>query len=73
MIYIDNNDEFLWNNLVKLGDMMGDGLHLESDGKWIEKEYKKTLLLLGLLPKQKRNTADIDEYMRQRVAIAETI
>jgi hypothetical protein len=33
--------DFLHNQLIKLGDMMGDGLHHESDGKWIEKEYKK--------------------------------
>ncbi len=29
------------NQLIKLGDMMGDGLHHESDGKWISIEYKK--------------------------------
>lgn len=31
----------LHRQLVKLGDMMGDGLHLEPDGKWISKEYKQ--------------------------------
>lgn len=34
-------DEFLLNQLVKLGDMMGDGLHHEPDGKWIEREYRQ--------------------------------
>ena len=29
------------NQLIKLGDMMGDGLHHESDGKWISTEYKR--------------------------------
>lgn len=31
----------LMKDLVKLADMMGDGLHLEPDGKWISKEYSK--------------------------------
>lgn len=36
-----NNDDFLHDQLIKLGDMMGDGLHHEPDGKWITKEYSK--------------------------------
>lgn len=36
----------LGDQLIKLGDMMGDGLHHEADGKWIEKEYKRTFNLL---------------------------
>ena len=39
-MFEDNNDR-LHDQLIKLGDMMGDGLHHESDGKWIEKEYSK--------------------------------
>jgi hypothetical protein len=38
--------DFLHNQLIKLGDMMGDGLHYEPDGKWIEKEYRKVFNLL---------------------------
>jgi len=30
-----------WAQFVRLGDMMGDGLHHEPDGKWITKEYNK--------------------------------
>ena len=49
--------------LNKLGEMMGDGLHLEPDGKWIEREYRQVARALGLIPKQKR---------RQRVDPVET-
>lgn len=43
----------LHQQLIRLGDMMGDGLHLEQDGKWIEKEYKHICMLLGLIKKTK--------------------
>lgn len=42
----------LYAQLIKLGDMMGDGLHHEPGGKWIEKEYGKILRLLDLIPKK---------------------
>ncbi len=29
-----------WRQFAELGDMIGNGLHLEPDGKWIVKEYK---------------------------------
>ena len=32
--------ELEWARFVRLGDLMGDGLHHEPDGKWITKEYK---------------------------------
>ncbi len=57
----------LHKQLVKLGDMMGDGLHHEADGKWISKEYKKILKALGLAKPAKRNTQAINERMAQRV------
>ncbi len=59
----------LHRDLVKLGDMMGDGLHLEPDGKWINQEYKRTLKALGLAPKiqRKNNSKAINERMEQRV------
>ncbi len=40
----ENQD--LWNRFIRLGDMMGDGLHYESDGKWIEREYNKLARIL---------------------------
>lgn len=36
-----NGNEHLWRQFEKLGEMMGDGLHHEADGKWISVEYKK--------------------------------
>ena len=59
--------DFLHNQLVKLGDMMGDGLHHEPEGKWISKEYNKIFNLL--YPEQKKearkNKSDrINEQMK---------
>lgn len=36
----------LHNQLIKLGDMMGDGLHYEPGGRWISAEYRKIAKLL---------------------------
>lgn len=55
--------ERLHAQLVKLGDMMGDGLHHEPDGKWIEKEYRAVAKALGLLPKRKSNAAAINKAL----------
>ena len=59
----------LEDRLVRLGNMMGDGLHLESGGKWIEKEYKQTLIALGLIEpvKRKNNSSKINEFMANRL------
>ncbi len=64
-----SDDEFLWSQFCRLGEMMGDGLHYEPDGKWISREYKQTARALGLLPKQKRktHTKQIDEFMEKRL------
>jgi hypothetical protein len=32
--------QFEWRRFCALGEMIGDGLHNEPDGKWISKEYK---------------------------------
>lgn len=62
-------DEFLWSQFCRLGEMIGDGLADEPDGKWISREYKQTAIALGLLSKQKRktHTKQIDEFMEKRV------
>lgn len=64
-----HDNKYLLNQLIRLGDMMGDGLHLEPDGKWISKEYKKTLKALGMLPPQKRknNNKAINDRMALRI------
>ena len=61
--------DLLEDRLVRLGDMMGDGLHLEPGGKWIEREYKETLKALGLLEsvKRKNNSDKINEFMANRL------
>jgi len=43
-------DALLWSQFCKLGEMMGDGLHNEPDGKWISKEYKRLYKIL--MPEQ---------------------
>ncbi|EKO3439426.1 hypothetical protein NTE19_003318 [Vibrio fluvialis] len=63
-------EDRLYRNLIKLGDMMGDGLHLEPDGKWISREYSKTLKALGIKAPSKprrNNSARINERMAERV------
>lgn len=61
--------DFLMRQFCKLGEMMGDGLHHESDGKWIVKEYNA--IAKSLFPEmknmQKKRRQDrskqIDEQM----------
>jgi hypothetical protein len=56
----------LHEQLVKLGDMMGDGLHHESDGKWIPKEYNKVLRALEpeiFKEKRKRKAEALNKKM----------
>ena len=57
----------LHNQLVRLGDMMGDGMHLEPGGKWISKEYKQIVKALGLSPKRIINQEEINKRMAERV------
>lgn len=58
----------LQNQLIKLGDMMGDGLHHEPGGKWIEREYRKVCKALGIIKNRPPRTDEINERMVQRVA-----
>lgn len=55
----------LHRQLVKLGDMMGDGLHHEPGGKLIEKEYRQVANALGYIqPKPRSNNSKaINEAM----------
>lgn len=43
---IEKDNDYLWRQFIKLGDMMGNGLHHEPDGKWIIKEYNKLAKIL---------------------------
>lgn len=45
----------LQHDLVRLGDMMGDGLHHEPGGQWITAAYKRVAKALGHgLPRRNR-------------------
>jgi len=60
--------DHLHNQLVKLGEMMGDGLHHEPDGRWISAEYKRVCKALGYIKPKKKDSNAIDERMKQRTA-----
>lgn len=55
----------LHRDLVRLGDMMGDGLHLEPDGKWIAVAYRKTMRALGHSLPRRNNRESIDKRMAE--------
>ncbi|WP_426237396.1 hypothetical protein [Pseudomonas sp. TWP3-2] len=50
----------LHNDLIKLGDMLGDGLGHEPDGKWIGQEYRRVAKALGYGPPRRNNGAAIN-------------
>jgi len=55
--------DYQWRQFVKLGDMMGDGLHHEPDGRWIVKEYNA---LAKILIPEDENTKRIKRERAQR-------
>ena len=67
------DNQFEWNQFCRLGEMIGDGLHREPDGKWISKEYKRLSRIL--LPDIKKREAEqrkernksIDEAIAKRI------
>lgn len=53
---IERENEHEWRQFCRLGEMMGDGLHHEPDGKWIVKEYRKLAkILLPESPSEKEH------------------
>lgn len=40
------SNDLQWEQFARLGEMIGDGLHNEPDGKWISREYKRLSELL---------------------------
>lgn len=66
------NEDYLHDRLIALGDMMGDGLHHEPDGKWIEKEYNKVFNILYPEVKRAKRLAKsnrIDEQINNLILI----
>lgn len=67
---LPETERHLHNQLVKLGDMMGDDLHLEPGGAWITKDYRRTAKALGydVGPNRANNRDAINAQMIKRVA-----
>lgn len=61
-------NEFEWNQFIKLGDMMGDGLHHEEP--WIAKEYKKLakILIPDLRETEKKRRVNKNESINLQIA-----
>ena len=53
---MEKDNKFEWNQFCKLGEMMGDGLHHEPDGKWITNEYNR--LAKVLIPELKEESKE---------------
>lgn len=49
------DNELLRRQFCRLGEMMGDGLHYEPDGKWIAKEYRQLAKIL--IPEMKEENS----------------
>lgn len=54
------DDDFLWRQFCRLGEMMGDGLHHEAGGRWISCEYKRLsrILMPDVFAEMRKNKAD---------------
>jgi len=53
---MEQNNKHLWEQFCRLGEMIGDGLHYEVDGKWISSEYRKLSRIL--IPEIKEQEAE---------------
>lgn len=53
---VERENEFEWNQFIRFGDMIGDGLHYEEP--WISKEYKRLAKILIL------ETKEVKEHKR---------
>lgn len=60
-----SDKDHMWRQFCHLGEMMGDGLHHEPDGKWITKEYKRLAKIL--LPETKQFDAERRKVKAQKI------
>ena len=60
-----DDNEFLWSQLIRLGEMLGDG---DCDA-WVGREYKRVAKALGLVKNKprKNHSSQIDEFMEKRI------
>ena len=60
-----DDNEFLWSQFIRLGEMLGDG---DCDA-WVGKEYKRISRQLGLIKRKprKNHSPQIDEFMEKRI------
>ena len=68
-----NGNEHLWRQFEKLGEMMGDGLHHEADGKWISVEYKKLAKILcpeGFAEIRKQKSEALNKAIQKKGSLA---
>lgn len=59
------SDDFHWRQFCRLGEMMGDGLHHESDGKWIVREYNQLARIL--IPEFKEKEKERRKLKSERI------
>lgn len=61
-------NEFEWNQFIRLGDMIGDGLHHEDP--WIAKEYKKLskILIPELRESEKKIKVQANEAINLKIS-----
>lgn len=65
----ETTSRILHDRLVKLGDMLGDGLADEPGGREILREYKAVARQLGYGPSQEMRRARIDAAMEKAVQV----
>lgn len=60
----------LHKQLIKLGDMMGDGMHLEPGGSWIKKDYARVARALGIAmpPTRRKRPQALTDRINKRMA-----
>lgn len=67
----DESRDALSRQLIKLGDMMGDGEHHEKGGGWINSEYKKVMRALHpeiWQERRKKKAEMVNESMKKLLA-----
>lgn len=66
-----DHPQHLWDQFIKLGDMIGDGLHRERGGGWINRDYNKLAKILvpeikeAAAARRKRKADHVNEQMQK--------